>query len=277
VYSKDLEYQVKLHLRTIQMLQDRIEQNNFVEFHDIAQVAQDVLVDLGQRATRNSRRSRQARSPSFRESGRGANIRELQTQPSLLEEETSPQSAPSQSIVSGLELSVVPSTTPTSHSMSNIPHVQSKSGSYNSSRSTPISVIRNEGDFVSVKPTSYLLELNPDHEIESVNGCVNGVHITAILDRDFDANLISQALVITIGLEIQPPGEDDVLINFGDHQEQGEPSLGTVILEWSEGPGSTRRPFRVPCYVCAHNIRTLILGRPFVERVAHYWPPRPRT
>jgi hypothetical protein len=274
VYSKDLECQVKLHLKTIQILQDRIERNNFDEFRDVGQVAQDVLINLGQRMTRNSGRSRETRSSSFRESNRGAHIQEPQNPSSLLDEETSPPSTRSQSIVSGLDLSVVPSTTPTSHPMPNIPHVQSNSGSLSSSRSKPRSIARNEGDFVSVRPINYLLELNPDHTIESVTGFINGVHITAILDRDFDANLISQAQAITIGLEVQPPGEDNVLINLGDHQEQGEPSVGTVIFEWSEGPSSTRRPFRVPCFVCAHNIRPLILGRPFVERVAHYWPPR---
>jgi hypothetical protein len=83
--------------------------------------------------------------------------------------------------------------------------------------------------------------------------------------------LISQALATGLGLEVQPPGENNILIDFDDHQE-GTPSVGIVTLEWRSGKSASPL-FRVRCYVCAREIRFIILGRTFFERLGYYQLP----
>jgi hypothetical protein len=128
-------------------------------------------------------------------------------------------------------------------------------------------------DFVSVGPKSYLLQLNSTRPMIPTQGYVNidhrAISITALLDKTLDHNLISLARVQRLGLEMEPPDDEDP-VYF--HFENGEKrkGCGQVVILWSEGV-QYRKPFRVRCVVYEHDIRPLVFGKPFLERKRHYW------
>lgn len=128
-------------------------------------------------------------------------------------------------------------------------------------------------DFISVGPKSYLLQLNSTRPMIPTQGYVNidhhSISITALLDKTLDHNLISLARVQSLGLEMEPPDDEDP-VYF--HFENGEKrkSCGQVVILWSKGV-QYRKPFRVRCLVYEHDIRSLMFGKPFLERKRYYW------
>jgi hypothetical protein len=128
-------------------------------------------------------------------------------------------------------------------------------------------------DFISVGPKSYLLQLNSTQPMIPTQGYINVDHraisITALLDKTLDHNLISLARVQRLGLEMEPPDDEDP-VYF--HFENGEKrkSCGQVVILWSEGV-QYRTPLRVRCLVYEHDIRSLMFGKPFLERKRYYW------
>jgi hypothetical protein len=128
-------------------------------------------------------------------------------------------------------------------------------------------------DFISVGPKSYLLQLNSTRPMIPTQGYVNidhrSISITALLDKTLDHNLISLARVQSLGLEMEPPDDEDP-VYF--HFENGEKrkSCGQVVILWSKGV-QYRKPFRVRCLVYEHDIRSLMFGKPFLERERYYW------
>jgi len=129
-----------------------------------------------------------------------------------------------------------------------------------------------EEDFISVGPKSNLLRLDPNRPLSSIQGYANtdkaAVSITVILDKALDYNLISLSGVLRLGLQMEPP-DDEEPVSF--LTESGEKrSCGKVDIRWSEGLRN-HKPFRVRCLVYEHDVRPLIFGRPFLERRRHYW------
>jgi hypothetical protein len=129
-----------------------------------------------------------------------------------------------------------------------------------------------EEDFILVGPKSNLLRLDPNRPLSSIQGYVNtdkaAVSITVILDKALDYNLISLTGVQRLGLQMEPP-DDEEPVSF--QTESGEKrSCGKVDIRWSEGLRN-HKPFRVRCLVYEHDVRPVIFGRPFLERRRHYW------
>ena len=85
-----------------------------------------------------------------------------------------------------------------------------------------------QGDFISVYENSYLLNLNPSHQLAEsgyITTPTGPVSTTALIDSDFGANLISQSYAIRLGLEIEEldaneEESDGAWIDFGDGQRQ---------------------------------------------------------
>jgi hypothetical protein len=140
--------------------------------------------------------------------------------------------------------------------------------------SNTIPTSREESDYFSVQPHSYLLNFNPDRAIESISGYIiredgGKISQTALLDPVLPQNLISLAHAKQLGCTIEPHDEKHiVLIDFGNG-ETGR-SGGQVTFEWCQG--LHRKTFPVRCFVYDHDIRNLVFGKPFVERGSHYWP-----
>ncbi|KAF8857541.1 hypothetical protein BDZ45DRAFT_690903 [Acephala macrosclerotiorum] len=85
-------------------------------------------------------------------------------------------------------------------------------------------IARVEEDFISVSLKSYLLELNSSRPVKLVQGYVNTdsgtVSTTAILDEALDYNLISLARLQRLGLELEPPdNEDPVRFQFDNGEK----------------------------------------------------------
>ncbi|EKD15493.1 hypothetical protein MBM_06121 [Drepanopeziza brunnea f. sp. 'multigermtubi' MB_m1] len=134
-------------------------------------------------------------------------------------------------------------------------------------------------DYVSVRPESSYLHFKNSLTMASISGYIDTergpVPITANLDPEFPQNLISVACVARLGLVIESHGTGDdggtqeVMIDFGRGEKSK--SSGQVVFRWSAGVSSHRIPFNVTCLVYEHNIRSLVLGQPFVEKRQHYW------
>jgi hypothetical protein len=134
-----------------------------------------------------------------------------------------------------------------------------------------------QGDFIGTYSSSYLLHLNPHHTFTAESGFINTptgpISATALVDNDFEGNFISQAYAVRLGLTIQEledeeEGSKESWIDFGDGQR--ERKVGTVALRWGDGLMPDGRSFSVHCWVCVHDIRNLVFGRPFVEKRNHY-------
>ncbi|KAI9053570.1 hypothetical protein LZ554_002524 [Drepanopeziza brunnea f. sp. 'monogermtubi'] len=134
-------------------------------------------------------------------------------------------------------------------------------------------------DYVSVRPGSSYLHFKNSLTMASVSGYIDTdrgpVPITANLDPEFPQNLISEGCVACLGLVIEPHGTGDdggtqeVMIDFGRGEKSK--SSGQVVFRWSAGVSSHRTPFNVTCLVYEHDVRSLVLGQPFVEKRQHYW------
>jgi len=131
------------------------------------------------------------------------------------------------------------------------------------------------GDFISVRATNYLVDLNSNRPLESISGYINignrPISSTAILDVGLDCNVISLARVQTLGLQMETPEDTEEPMWF--HFENGERrmSSGQVMIRWSEGTRNRNKPFSVSCWVYEHGIRDLVLGRPFLDKREYYW------
>jgi hypothetical protein len=134
---------------------------------------------------------------------------------------------------------------------------------------------RDEEDFISVQPKSYLLGLNSDfgQKAQPIPGYIHTdtrtIFVTALLDAALDYNVISLAQVQSWGLELEPPDDEDPVWFQFENDEKWK-SYGVVVITWSEGAAHLK-PFRVRCLVYEHNIRGLIFGKPFLEKREHYW------
>lgn len=135
-----------------------------------------------------------------------------------------------------------------------------------------------QGDFVGVYENSHLLNLNPSHNFFAESGYITTpagpVAATALLDSDFNANLISQSNAVRLGLDIEELDADEeeterTWIDFGDGQRQR--AVGKVRLEWNDGLSPSKASFSVQCWVCVHNVRNLVFGKPFISKKDHYW------
>jgi hypothetical protein len=134
---------------------------------------------------------------------------------------------------------------------------------------------KDEEDFISLREKSYLLELNSDsgQQAKPVPGYIHtGTHtifVTALLDAALDYNVTSLAQVQSLGLELEPPDDEDpVWLQFKNNERRK--SCGVVVITWSNGTAHLK-PLRVRCLVYEHNIRGLIFGKPFLEKSEHYW------
>lgn len=134
-----------------------------------------------------------------------------------------------------------------------------------------------QGDFISVYENSYLLNLNPSHELLAESGYIvtplGAVSTTALVDSDFGANLISQSYAIRLGLEIEEldaneQESDGVWIDFGDGQRQR--AVGKLSLNWNDGLLSSKVSFSVHCSVFEHNVRNVVFGEPFIRKRNYY-------
>lgn len=305
--SKYLKRQIRAHIRTIKSLRKQQERSNFDSSYESNQShnTPDALLNLGKnmvnygtvpQASRLSRPSSQ-HSRNRVHTSAPAPTPQSQSHISLPREEPSGGDAlsdnrstpivtremPNDIISSQEELSSparnppAPPISPTEVVISTQPRlstaeVQILPGSRNTETATPNSESSSERNYIKVRPSSYLFNLDPFHSVQSESGFINkGLSpVTAIIDAEFEENLISQALVTSLDLHVELPEEnEEVFVNFGDGSR--ERSIGTTVLLWGKGPSSHRRPFKVRCLVCMHNVRPLIFGQRFLEKRKHYW------
>jgi hypothetical protein len=132
-------------------------------------------------------------------------------------------------------------------------------------------------DYLDVYPAGSLLDLTSDEPVQKERGFLatpNGkVSISVVLDHKLDGNLVAEDFAIENGLQIEDLEEQDrIWIKFG--RDNLAQSTGEVVLEWSDGPYSQRLPFRVRCWVCAHPLEPVIFGKQFLKKRDHYWGAR---
>jgi hypothetical protein len=309
--SKRLKRQIRAHIRTIKSLRKQQERSNFESSYESGQShgTPDALLNLGEnifnygtvpqasRSSRpSSRRSRNrvgtsARAPTPQSPSHTSLPRE---EPSVRDSFSSNRSTHiltremPNDIISSQEESSSPARDPPAPSISSIPEaiintqgaqprlstveVQTLPGSRNPKTSTPNPESSNRSNYITVRPSSYLLHLDPSHSVQSESGYINkGLNpVTAIIDPEFGENLISQALATRLDLHVEPLEEnEEVFVNFGDGSQ--ERSIGAAVILWGKGPSSHRPPFKVRCLVCVHDIRPLVFGQPFLERRNFYW------
>ncbi|KAG4435996.1 hypothetical protein IFR05_008538 [Cadophora sp. M221] len=148
------------------------------------------------------------------------------------------------------------------------------------SEAAVVSAKAKQTHYSSVKPTSsYLQCFNGSGSMRSEPGFIaaNGERIptTANLDPECPQNLISIAHAARLGLVIEPHNAADedasqaVTIAFPNGEKIK--SSGEVTFQWSAGSSSHKPPFNVRCFVYEHDIRNLVLGRPFLDRRQRYW------
>lgn len=134
-----------------------------------------------------------------------------------------------------------------------------------------------QGDFINVYENSNLLNLNPSHQFLAEPGYIatptGPVSTAALVDSDLGANIISQSYAVRLGLEIEELDAneeegDGAWIDFGDGQRQR--AVGKVRLEWSDGLLPSKVSFSVHCWVCEHNVRNIVFGKPFIRKRNHY-------
>jgi hypothetical protein len=133
---------------------------------------------------------------------------------------------------------------------------------------------RDEEDFISVRPKSYLLGLNSGsgQQAKPIPGYIHTdtrkIFVTALLETELDYNVVSLAQVQGWGLELEPPDDEDpVWFQFGNGEKWK--SYGVVVITWSEGAAHLK-PLRYRCLVYEHNIRGLLFGKPFLEKRDYY-------
>ncbi len=91
-----------------------------------------------------------------------------------------------------------------------------------------------------------------------------------MIDEGLNCNLISLARAQKLGLEPEPP-DDERPIYFAFGNSEKRRISGQVVIRWSERVVKGK-PFPVRCLVYEHDIRSLVLGKPFLEeRKKHYW------
>ncbi len=134
---------------------------------------------------------------------------------------------------------------------------------------------KDKEDYISVRPKSYLLELNSDSGQKAwpIPGYIHTdkrkIFVTALLDTALDYNVVSLAQVKGWGLEPEPPDDED---HVWCHFVSGEKwrSCGSVFITWSDGAAHLKS-LRVRCLIYEHNIRDLIFGKPFLNKREYYW------
>jgi hypothetical protein len=137
-----------------------------------------------------------------------------------------------------------------------------------------------EGDFISVQKTKRKIHFKPAIYHETISGYIVTGHgaaqVTALLDRNLPENIISLALVIAHGLEIElydsdyDSDRDWRWIRVGDDEEKK--SRGRVVLKWSQGAFLSHAPLKVHCWVYEDEGEdVLVFGKPFVSKRRHYW------
>lgn len=134
-----------------------------------------------------------------------------------------------------------------------------------------------QGDFIGVYENSYLLNLNPSHELLAEPGYIvtplEAISTTALVDSNFGASLISQSYAVRLGLEIEEldaneQESDGVWVDFGDGQRQR--AVGKLSLNWNDGLLSSKVSFSVHCWVFEHSSRNVVFGEPFIRKRNHY-------
>lgn len=134
-------------------------------------------------------------------------------------------------------------------------------------------------DYVAVRENAALLHIDTSrsYEVETGHIIVSSEYeiVNAKLIPDLDENIITQSLIAELGLTFEPIDsvgslEDGMWIQVGDGKR--ERCIGQLSLQWSAGRESCQPTIPVHCWVCVHAsaVGDLILGRPYVEKKAHY-------
>jgi hypothetical protein len=136
------------------------------------------------------------------------------------------------------------------------------------------SSVEEEHHYEVVRESYNLLLLDPNMETRAEAGYVNNKRTNAKVYPELSENLISQARVLQLGLDILPHDEEDHIKQIVTGRGIQEATKGIVVLTWSSVipvPGQTRG-FKVPCYVCNHIPQPLIFGQSFLDRQRDYSP-----
>lgn len=135
-----------------------------------------------------------------------------------------------------------------------------------------------EESYDYVRPKNYLLYLQQGDNIQCINGLVNDRSVTAIVNGDLDVNLISQAFALKHGIQVKPLNEfdEDTETTFDFGKGRLEPKIGNASFKWNEG-SRRDQSFTVNCSVCRHEIRPIILGRPFIQKRIDVFGKKPNS
>jgi hypothetical protein len=135
----------------------------------------------------------------------------------------------------------------------------------------PLEDHREDGDYIAVQPLNNLFVLEPNPQMEVLQGCLDDKDATAFFIPEFPQNVISRACVQHFGLEIENHDEESPVIevDFGDGWR--EIIRGEVTFTWKKSPSSPLRPLTVTCFVCDVSRHHLIFGQRFIRKQRHYW------
>lgn len=133
-----------------------------------------------------------------------------------------------------------------------------------------------DNNYMSVEPLPHIIHISQPESRSRVDGyIIDGRRfrfVTAVLWKNVEKNLISQAYAARCGLPVtflEGDGGEDILIEFwyGSRIQ----CVGETIVRWS--PDQTiKKPFTTRCLVCDLGERApdIIFGNPFITKRAHY-------
>ena len=149
-------------------------------------------------------------------------------------------------------------------------------------------VLLDEGDYIGVQASDYVLHLDPDLNYEVTGGYINSdtKPTNAILNSQFPQNIISELYAAELGLAIQYFQENDEdnacdgavnkdiarYINFGNGDLHSV--IGRTTFWWRKDQQvSHLRPLKVTCLVSGSSpLKTpLVFGQRYINRRMHYW------
>jgi hypothetical protein len=134
-------------------------------------------------------------------------------------------------------------------------------------------------DYVAARGVDDFIRVDPSEDYKVEPGYImlssESQFVAAKLNPDLGENIITQSLVTKLGLSYEPLDQegavgDTLWIQVGNGKP--ERCLGKVSLQWTTGRETCQPAFPVHCWVCVHAsaVGDLVLGRPFVEKKAHY-------
>lgn len=139
------------------------------------------------------------------------------------------------------------------------------------SRAAPAPPIQPIDDFNSSR--RYRITNSPIRDVQSVSGYIitpsGPRQVTSLLTTHHQDSLISQVFAVQLGLEITD--ERGTPVWFESEDGIGQKSAGQVLVQWSNGEHSHRKPLHINCLVYQHNIRTLVFGTNFIEERDRVW------